>query len=489
MRFGWIAAFAPAAHGVRWACGLLLLPAVWLAKGGAPAVTNTVVSGHIEHPTAPEIAVVYAPAALRGGPEGRVVARLDAHGNFRAVLPRLGAPAGATLVYGAETTPLFLAPGDAPHLTLDPAHFDESLRYTGPGSAANNFLAQDFLRFDDGFAHSPEAKIETSGPVQFVAAVDDHRRQRRAFFAAYAAAHPVTAAFRAFVRQRLDFERAGYLLYYGNVQPFLHRDEPLPAGYYDFLAAVRPAQDSALAAHNPRYANYLGLYANTRLVAAAEAPATGDVLVDAARHQFGEGPSRDLALAHALLNVLPSYSATEGAPLLATFRRTNRDPALAGPVRAAYRAVLALEPGQPGPAFVARDEAGRPVALADFRGKVVYVDFWASWCRPCLGEIPASAALKQRFAGQDVVFLNLSIDRDEAKWRAALAAHPALAGPASVQAWVKDGADPAIAPYQATGIPRYCLIGRDGRIRDSRAPQPSAGPPTVAVLKQALAAR
>lgn len=37
MRFGWISAFAPDARGVRWAFGLLLLPAVWLAKGGAPA--------------------------------------------------------------------------------------------------------------------------------------------------------------------------------------------------------------------------------------------------------------------------------------------------------------------------------------------------------------------------------------------------------------------------------------------------------------------
>ena len=62
-RFGWIAAFAPAGQGRRWACGLLMLPAVWLAKGGAPT----------------------APAALRGGPAGRVGARLDAKGTLRAV--------------------------------------------------------------------------------------------------------------------------------------------------------------------------------------------------------------------------------------------------------------------------------------------------------------------------------------------------------------------------------------------------------------------
>ncbi len=492
MRFGWIAALAPAAQGVRWACGLLLLPAVWLAKGGAPDATTTVVSGHIDHPTAREIAVVCAPTARHGGPGSRVVARLDARGNFRAAVPRLAAPAGVTLAYGPDTAPLFLTPGDHLRLTLDPAHFAQSLRFAGPGSAANNFLAEDFLKFDEnGFARGPQPKIETSGPAQFVAAVDDYHRQRLAFFAAYAATHPLSLppAFRAFVRQRLAFERANYLLIYGHVQPFMHKDEPLPANYYDFLAAVRPAQDSALAMHNPRYTDFLSLYAATRLVEAAEAPSTGEALVAAARQQFGDGPGRDVVLAEALLNVLPSYSAADAAPLLANFRRTNRDSALAGPVRAAYRQLLALEPGQPGPAFAARDEAGRPVSLADFKGKVVYVDFWASWCRPCLDEIPAGAALRQQFAGQDVVFLNLSLDRDEAKWKAALAAHPDLAGSGSVQAWAKGGEDPAIVPYQALGIPRYCVIGRDGRIANSRAPRPSDAAPAAAALTQALAAR
>ncbi len=69
MRFGWIEAFAPAAQGRRWACGLLLLPAVWLAKGATP-----VASGRAGHPAAPVGAPLAAemPRALAGRPAAAV---------------------------------------------------------------------------------------------------------------------------------------------------------------------------------------------------------------------------------------------------------------------------------------------------------------------------------------------------------------------------------------------------------------------------------
>ncbi|MDQ1770640.1 redoxin domain-containing protein [Labilibaculum sp. A4] len=56
---------------------------------------------------------------------------------------------------------------------------------------------------------------------------------------------------------------------------------------------------------------------------------------------------------------------------------------------------------------------GKNVKLSDFKGKLIYIDFWDTWCRPCLGELPFYGKL----IGKDVVFLSISVDQDKGKWQ------------------------------------------------------------------------
>jgi len=64
----------------------------------------------------------------------------------------------------------------------------------------------------------------------------------------------------------------------------------------------------------------------------------------------------------------------------------------------------------PAPDFTLRDLAGRPVSLADYRGKAVLINFWATWCAPCQVEMPWFIALQQKYASQG--FTVLGIDKD-----------------------------------------------------------------------------
>ena len=146
-----------------------------------------------------------------------------------------------------------------------------------------------------------------------------------------------------------------------------------------------------------------------------------------------------------------------------------------------------LKKGQAAPDFRLQEASGATVSLRELRGKVIYLDFWYSGCRPCLAEAPAAGELKRTFLGKDVVFVYISIETVIESWREVIAKH-ALASPNSVHLFDPEGWHAARA-YGVQGFPTYMIIGRDGRVINGMAPRPSDGKKTVAALEQALAAK
>lgn len=139
------------------------------------------------------------------------------------------------------------------------------------------------------------------------------------------------------------------------------------------------------------------------------------------------------------------------------------------------------------PAFRLMDTAGKAVSLSDFRGKVVYLDFWFTGCHACMAEMPAAAQLRAQFRGRDVVFVGISIDTYVEGWKQTVAEH-ALGGPGSVQLLDPQGKY-ATRAYGVSGFPTYMVLGRDGRVLDSNAPRPSNNARVVRKLERALAAQ
>ncbi len=105
-----------------------------------------------------------------------------------------------------------------------------------------------------------------------------------------------------------------------------------------------------------------------------------------------------------------------------------------------------------------------------YKGKVVYLDFWASWCRPCKNEMPHSAKLKEQFKGKDVVFVYISSDRTKAAWTNGVAQLNIKGENFLTSAKVHHGYNDL---FDVKYIPRYVLIDKEGKVVDANAKRPS----------------
>lgn len=76
--------------------------------------------------------------------------------------------------------------------------------------------------------------------------------------------------------------------------------------------------------------------------------------------------------------------------------------------------------GDTAPDFSIVTDSGRTVSRTDFGGKLLILNFWATWCPPCIQELPSLDALSRRFSGQGVVVLGVSVDKDEKAYRSFL---------------------------------------------------------------------
>lgn len=123
-------------------------------------------------------------------------------------------------------------------------------------------------------------------------------------------------------------------------------------------------------------------------------------------------------------------------------------------------------PGKDAIDFAYPDVDGKIHSLSDYIGKVVVVDIWATWCGPCMKELPFFRKLEREFVGKDVVFIGVSMDRHQSKW-AEYVKKENLEG---VQLF---GDNTIRENYKVDGIPRFMIFNRQGKIITTDAPRPS----------------
>ena len=143
-----------------------------------------------------------------------------------------------------------------------------------------------------------------------------------------------------------------------------------------------------------------------------------------------------------------------------SFVESNPFPEYTEAIQAELNRLSTLQPGQPAPDFTLHDPDGQSVSLSQFKGKVVLLDFWASWCSPCIADLGTLRKIKEQVAAQPVVFLNVSLDANAEAWKQAIAKHE-IKG-------VHVRSNQVAQSYNVSGIPRYYLVNPQGLIVEDR---------------------
>lgn len=142
----------------------------------------------------------------------------------------------------------------------------------------------------------------------------------------------------------------------------------------------------------------------------------------------------------------------------------------------------AFPKGAPSPTFYNYENfAGGDLSLSDLKGKYVYLDIWATWCGPCIKEIPSLKKIEDQYEGKNIEIVSISIDEGRgykgdkdaayAGWKK-MVADKDLGG---TQLMADNGfASTFIRDYKINSIPRFILVDPEGNIVNADAPRPSS---------------
>lgn len=444
---------------------------------------KTLIKGHITNPISDTLVFGNeSPAYFFETLESNII--LDGDGNFEIAVPLRDIPLQFSLYAGPTIAirELFIEPGQQLSIELDTQHPEGIIFKSKDASARNNSNGRGFeSKLKSREFLQPLMSDSTLSPAAFCRMIDQVAADELRYWKGKK--NQISRAYYENRRIQIIALQATQKNTYAHQYANLHKANgtSIQNDYFTFIRHIPKLESTHLSNFETwRLINLQVQYAYDPLLRQRVEPMdqlnTVDVLF--------RGAVREFALADVIrLTMLREKDENKMYALMDRYRSLHHSTTYADILEKSYTVFQTLTVGKSAPDFALTGLDGKVYRLSDFKGKVIYLDFWASWCAPCRYEMKNHAAqLHDKFKNQDVVFLFVSMDDHSEKWKKAVD-EDRIDG---IHVLSPDGNGGNFAKrYNISGIPRYMIIDRNGIMFDNNAPRPSQKE-TESLLHQAL---
>lgn len=428
------------------------------------------VTGIFKNATAGERVLVVVPHYYVDGKSDTYWAELDGQRAF-SIEAQVPEPQLVFVVYNDDRLPVFLEPDDTLNVRADVFQFPLIVNFSGRGGANNRLLQQYFkqnppdfdelnnLRFKIGqwwaAVELPmNEQMESLPPADFKAYLDERKANASTLLDDFSSKNPgaLTPAFFDWLAAETTYFWAYHLLYYGQV--YANRWQVQPE-FFDFLYEV-PTISEAIGSDWYRqflqvlFARQMAKNGQTENFFAGQYELAGQLLSGKSLAFFRSEMIRMAFTSERYREILPFYN---------NFLQTNEYPAYDAKITDLYDKFVRVSPGAVAPIFTGNDSEGKAVRLAQFRGRIVYLNFWASWCSACLKKMDFFNDYAAELNSRGVEIVNISLDENATSWQNALTER----GIKGYNLLASSGYERNIATiYGVEAVPQYFIISRSG---------------------------
>ena len=406
-------------------------------------------SGEITNPNSDKI-------TIRGNGYSKVI-KVNSNGAFDDTL---AIKEGNFTFYDTkESTALYLAPGYHLEISFDGKEFDETIKYSGIGKKPNNFNASYFL-----FNEKNNLDSETYKKIENQEYFDYELKTYASIKKLLNESEIENEEFLASQADKFRFKMLNNLITKLGEDYFAGKTKAIITQYLDSETNKIDFKDSVMFVSNNDYKYFLSSYFVSGLTSGdlKTLELYNEELMEMQKKSIVTTLKRGISFYN--MEKLDVYYQTI-VKLVPIDKDINR-------MKEKFDRIKNLKKGSLSPSFNYPDSSGKNISLESLKGKLVYVDVWATWCGPCKAQIPFLKQLEEKYREEDIAFVSLSIDKltNISKWKDMIV-DKELEGIQIIadKAWRSK----FVTDYVIEGIPRFILIDKDGNLMDPMAPRPA----------------
>ncbi len=361
----------------------------------------------------------------------------------------------------------YIKPGKHVKVKLDTKSFLNTIEFSGDLATENNYLKKYFILNRDIARVNAIQHLAYQDEKTFKRKIDSIRDLRLKLLKDYDKKNKLDEHFKYLEENRIFYEWANRMETYEAYRQFALEDTTFKVSpnFYDFRKKINLENRNLIIVPSYHYylENYYQKIANNN--AKNENESFIGFLEIVGKQVKDTIIKNRLLFAYADMNL---KNVKDKNKFFKTFKKYATDQNNIAKIQEKYVELNRLNPGMPAPDFSLVNENGKKVSLKDLRGKYVYIDVWATWCRPCIAEMPYLEKLKEKYKDAAIEFVGINVNDLKVDWLNYINKMK----PKGINLYAGDNPD-FKDDYQVYQVPKSILINPYGYISTANAPRPS----------------